>query len=35
LGGGKYLFQRMIMSLFINSESRDLMNQFIKAAGML
>jgi hypothetical protein len=29
----KYPFQRMIMSLFINSESRDLMNQFIKAAG--
>lgn len=29
----KYSFQRMIMSLFINSESRDLMNQFIKAAG--
>jgi hypothetical protein len=31
----KYPFQRMIMALFINSESRDLMNQFIKAAGML
>jgi hypothetical protein len=29
----KYPLQRMIMSLFINSESRDLMNQFIKAAG--
>jgi hypothetical protein len=31
----KYPFQRMIMSLFINSESRDLMNQFVKAAAML
>jgi hypothetical protein len=31
----KYPFQRMIMSLFIDSESRDLMNQFVKAAGML
>ncbi|MDR1250129.1 MAG: hypothetical protein LBK63_12610 [Treponema sp.] len=31
----KYPLQRMIMSLFINSESRDLMNQFVKAAGML
>ena len=29
----KYLLQRMIMSLFIDSESRDLINQFIKAAG--
>jgi hypothetical protein len=29
----KYPFQRMIMSMFINSESRDLMNQFVKAAG--
>jgi hypothetical protein len=29
----QYPFQRMIMSLFINSESRDLMNQFVKAAG--
>jgi hypothetical protein len=29
----KYPLQRMIMSLFINSESRDLMNQFVKAAG--
>lgn len=29
----KYPLQRMIMSLFINSESRDLMNQFIKAAA--
>jgi hypothetical protein len=31
----KYPLQRMIMSLFINSESRDLMNQFVKAAAML
>lgn len=31
----KYPLQRMIMSLFINSESRDLMSQFIKAAGNL
>jgi hypothetical protein len=30
----KYPLQRMIMSLFINSESRDLMNQFVKAAAM-
>jgi hypothetical protein len=29
----KYPLQRMIMSLFIHSESRDLMTQFIKAAG--
>jgi hypothetical protein len=31
----KYPFLRMIMSMFINSESRDLMNQFLKAAGGL
>jgi hypothetical protein len=31
----KYPLQRMIMSLFINSESRDLMEQFVKAAGRL
>jgi hypothetical protein len=31
----KYPLQRMIMSMFINSESRDLMNQFVKAAGRL
>jgi hypothetical protein len=29
----KYPLQRMIMSMFINSESRDLMAQFVKAAG--
>jgi hypothetical protein len=29
----KYPLQRMIMSLFIHSESRDLMNQFLKMAG--
>jgi hypothetical protein len=29
----KYPLQRVIMSLFIDGESRDLMNQFIKAAG--
>jgi hypothetical protein len=29
----KYPLQQMIMSLFINSESRDLLEQFIKAAG--
>jgi hypothetical protein len=29
----KYPLQRLIMSLFINSESRDLMGQFLKAAG--
>jgi hypothetical protein len=29
----KYPLQRMILSLFINSESRDLMEQFVKAAG--
>jgi hypothetical protein len=29
----KYPLLRMIMSMFINSESRDLMEQFIKAAG--
>jgi hypothetical protein len=29
----KYPFLRMIMAMFINSESRDLMNQFLKAAG--
>lgn len=28
----KYPFLRMIMAMFINSESRDLMNQFLKAA---
>jgi hypothetical protein len=31
----KYPLQRMIMSMFINSESRDLMEQFLKAAGEL
>ncbi|GHV77208.1 hypothetical protein AGMMS49942_20290 [Spirochaetia bacterium] len=29
----KYPLQRFIMSLFINSESRDLLEQFIKTAG--
>jgi hypothetical protein len=29
----KYPLQRMIMSLFIHSESRDLMKEFVKAAG--
>ncbi|AEF84846.1 hypothetical protein TREPR_1000 [Treponema primitia ZAS-2] len=29
----KYPFLRMIMAMFINSESRDLMNQFLKTAG--
>jgi hypothetical protein len=29
----KYPFQRMLMSMFINSESRDLMEQFLIAAG--
>jgi hypothetical protein len=29
----KYPLQRMIMSLFINGESRDLMKEFVKAAG--
>jgi hypothetical protein len=31
----KYPLQRMIMSMFINSESRDLMRQFVEAAGRL
>jgi hypothetical protein len=29
----KYPFQRMIMAMFIDGESRDLMKQFLKAAG--
>jgi hypothetical protein len=31
----KYPLQRMIMSMFINSESRDLMRQFVEAALLL